>query len=67
MNKPIEDMTAQEYIEQRNKKFRKTVNKKYGKDHWAKAGKAGAEKRWANYKKEQIIKEQLDNEIKEVA
>lgn len=59
-------MTAQEYIEQRNKKFRKTVSKKYGKDHWSKVGKAGAEKRWAKYRKEQIIKQQLDNEAKEV-
>ena len=65
--KPIEDMTAQEYFEQRNKRFRDTVNKKYGKDHWKKAGKTGAEKRWSNYRKEQVIKKQLDKEIKEVA
>lgn len=66
MKKPIEEMTAQEYIEQRNKKFRKTVNDKHGKDHWSKAGKAGAEKRWAKYRKEQIIKNELNKEAKEV-
>lgn len=61
--KSVEEMTAQEYIEQRNKKFRKTVEKKYGKDHWENAGKAGAEKRWAKHRK-QLKQEKILNKEK---